>query len=275
MTLWNMPHGIILLISLMNNNCYLLFEQPSSHHSHATSRASLSLASSSHNLHTLTKSLHSEPFYALNQLLAKNSISITTAPHQRMPAPHPGCSTSHQPQKELTPLLALHISVRDAFLTTHVLPSHLSETLTTNASSSHTHQSALKFFIAEMGFWLRIALIQLAHLPKGASTRPRVPYCSPQHNGLATLLELLLIAVRDPLLTTSSHLPSPLLLVISSNLPSLSPTWPAINSYLIIIIILKRDWQCKAGRERLTPYQSEEPNPTTPTLERKKRKGKQ
>ena len=43
----------------------------------------------------------------------------------------------------------------------------------------------------------------------------------------------------------------------------------------IIIIIIKRDWQCKAGRERSTPYQSEDPNPTTPTLERKKRKGKQ
>ena len=32
---------------------------------------------------------------------------------------------------------------------------------------------------------------------------------------------------------TFSHLPSPLLLVISSNLPSLSPSWPAINFYLI------------------------------------------
>ena len=43
----------------------------------------------------------------------------------------------------------------------------------------------------------------------------------------------------------------------------------------IIIIIIKRDWQCKAGTERSTPYQSEDPSPTTPTLERKKRKGKQ
>ena len=45
-------------------------------------------------------------------------------------------------------------------------------------------------------------------------------------------------------------------------------------SFLIIIIIIKRGWQCKAGRERLTPYQSEDPNPTTPT-HRKKEKGKQ
>ena len=44
---------------------------------------------------------------------------------------------------------------------------------------------------------------------------------------------------------------------------------------IIIIIIIKSGWQCKAGRERVTPYQSEDPNPTTPTLERKKRKGKQ
>ena len=29
---------------------------------------------------------------------------------------------------------------------------------------------------------------------------------------------------------------------------------------IIIIIIIKRGWQCKAGRERLTPYQSEDPN---------------
>ena len=31
------------------------------------------------------------------------------------------------------------------------------------------------------------------------------------------------------------------------------------------IIIIKKDWQCKAGRGRLTPYQSEHPSPTLPT----------
>ena len=44
------------------------------------------------------------------------------------------------------------------------------------------------------------------------------------------------------------------------------------------IIIIKRGWQCKAGREagreRLTPYQSEDPNPTTPTHGKKEEKGK-
>ena len=46
------------------------------------------------------------------------------------------------------------------------------------------------------------------------------------------------------------------------------------HSRIIIIIIIKRGWQCKAGRERLTPYQSEDPNPTTPTYRKKEEKGK-
>ena len=33
----------------------------------------------------------------------------------------------------------------------------------------------------------------------------------------------------------------------------------------LLLLLLKKDWQCKAGRERLTPYQFEDPNPTTPT----------
>ena len=41
-----------------------------------------------------------------------------------------------------------------------------------------------------------------------------------------------------------------------------------------IIIIIKRGWQCKAGRERLTQYQSEDSNPTTPTHRKKEEKGK-
>ena len=43
---------------------------------------------------------------------------------------------------------------------------------------------------------------------------------------------------------------------------------------IIIIIIINRGWQCKAGIERLTPYQSEDPNPTTPTHRKKEEKGK-
>ena len=41
-----------------------------------------------------------------------------------------------------------------------------------------------------------------------------------------------------------------------------------------IIIIIKKDWQCKAGRGRLTPYQSEDPSPTLPTYRGKEEKGK-
>ena len=43
---------------------------------------------------------------------------------------------------------------------------------------------------------------------------------------------------------------------------------------IIIIIIIKKGWQRKAWKERLTPYQSEDPNPTTPTYRMKDEKGK-
>ena len=42
----------------------------------------------------------------------------------------------------------------------------------------------------------------------------------------------------------------------------------------IFIIIIKKDWQCKAGRGRLTPYQSEDPSPTLPTYRGKEENGK-
>ena len=41
-----------------------------------------------------------------------------------------------------------------------------------------------------------------------------------------------------------------------------------------IIVIIKKDWQCKAGRGRLTPYQSEDQSPTLPTYRGKEEKGK-
>ena len=45
-------------------------------------------------------------------------------------------------------------------------------------------------------------------------------------------------------------------------------------SKVIIIIIIKKDRQCKAGRGRLTPYQFEDPIPTLPTYRGKEEKGK-
>ena len=41
-----------------------------------------------------------------------------------------------------------------------------------------------------------------------------------------------------------------------------------------IIIIIKKDRQYKAGRGRLTPYQSEDPSPTLRTYRGKEEKGK-
>ena len=43
---------------------------------------------------------------------------------------------------------------------------------------------------------------------------------------------------------------------------------------IIIIIIIRKYLQCKAGRGRLTPYQSEDPSPTLPTYRGKEEKGK-
>ena len=43
---------------------------------------------------------------------------------------------------------------------------------------------------------------------------------------------------------------------------------------IIVIIIIEKGLKCKAGRERLTPYQSEDPNPTTPTHRMKEEKMK-
>ena len=43
---------------------------------------------------------------------------------------------------------------------------------------------------------------------------------------------------------------------------------------IIIIVIIKKGWQCKAGRERLTPYQSKDPSPTIPTHRMKNEKEK-
>ena len=45
------------------------------------------------------------------------------------------------------------------------------------------------------------------------------------------------------------------------------------NGQHIIIIIKIGFQQCKAGREQLTPYQSDDPSPTIPTHRMKEEKG--
>ena len=49
----------------------------------------------------------------------------------------------------------------------------------------------------------------------------------------------------------------------------------SIVGEIIIIIIIKKGQQCKAGRESYTPYQSEDPSPTIPTYRQKEEKGKE
>ena len=44
---------------------------------------------------------------------------------------------------------------------------------------------------------------------------------------------------------------------------------------IIIIIVIEKGQQCKAGREWYTPYQSEDPSPTIPTYRQKEEKGKE
>ena len=59
---------------------------------------------------------------------------------------------------------------------------------------------------------------------------------------------------------------------------ALSDSFPAISAefnIIIIIIIIKKGRQCKAGRESYTPYQSEDPSLTTPTYRQKEEKGKE
>ena len=58
-----------------------------------------------------------------------------------------------------------------------------------------------------------------------------------------------------------------------------SRTQPPFNNtaplqIFLNIIIIKKYWQCKAGRGRLTPYQSEDPSPTLPTYRGEEEKGK-
>ena len=45
-----------------------------------------------------------------------------------------------------------------------------------------------------------------------------------------------------------------------------------MNNKIITIII--KGWQCKTGRARLSPYQSEDPSPTIPTHRMKEENGK-
>ena len=65
-----------------------------------------------------------------------------------------------------------------------------------------------------------------------------------------------------------------IILFVKTGIAETSQECLACQRIIIIIIIIGKGRQCKAGRERLTPYQSEDPNPTTPTHIMKEEKGK-
>ena len=88
-------------------------------------------------------------FYAGLRLLARNSITTASAPHQRCQHLLKGTLPTRQQDNKLTTLLAiLLISIHDAFLTTYaLLPSHLSEDSHHKYFKlSHTHQIILKLW---------------------------------------------------------------------------------------------------------------------------------
>ena len=94
-----MPHGIVLLTSPRNNNsCYLLFEQPSSGHFHATPFVSSYLWFPSYDLSAFTKSTHcrfspkirrnyapsSSSSYLHSWCIPHNLLSVTKSPVWRL-----------------------------------------------------------------------------------------------------------------------------------------------------------------------------------------------
>ena len=174
-----MPHGIVLLATLKNNdNCYLLFKQPSSSHFHAIPCVSSSLWFPSHDLLVLTKSIHGH----FSPRLEGSNISSSSSSYLRSwCSPHNLCFVTKSPVCRLSSRIpqALILSIlnsenfdcRNGVLATNII---------NTASAPH---------------------LRCQHPTKGALL------LAPS-NGLATFLALLLIAVRHHLLTTSSRLPS-------------------------------------------------------------------
>ena len=177
-----MPHSIVLLATLKNNdNCYLLFEQPSSCHFHATPCISCYLWFPSYDLLALTKSTHchfsprsegtnassSSSSYLHSWCSSHNPCFVTMSPVCRL--------SSRIPQALILIILNSEIFYcRNGVLATNIIN-----------TASAPHQ-------------------RCQHPTKGALL------LAPS-NELATFLVLILIAVRCHLLTTSSRLPSQLL----------------------------------------------------------------
>ena len=62
--------------------------------------------------------------------------------------------------------------------------------------------------------------------------------------------------------------------LISNVSDTISTVVEMVTTFYYYYFIIKKGWQCKAGRERSTPYQSEDPNPTIQTHIRIEETGK-
>ena len=92
--MWHMPHGIILLTTLQSNDsCSLTSELPSSRHFHATPCSPLLL-----HLRPLRfwQDLPLQVFIAEINFWVRLPLATPSAPHTKVPAPHPGCSTTRR-----------------------------------------------------------------------------------------------------------------------------------------------------------------------------------
>ena len=95
-----MPHGIVLLATLNNNdNCYLLFEQPSSGHFHATPCVSSYFWFPSHDLLALSKSTHC---HFSPKLEGTNASSSSSSYLHSLCSPHNLCFVTKSPVGRLS-----------------------------------------------------------------------------------------------------------------------------------------------------------------------------
>ena len=135
--------------------------------------------------------------------------------------------------------------------------------------SWHSNQTSQTLHLKNISFLLSVLLIYpmpllrttrlvqlLLHMDTSWSLSP-ILHCSAHYSTLPTLYTPHSFCVPQPF-----H--------ILHQLPLATPC----RYFIIIIIIIKKDWQYKAWRGRLTPYQSEDPSSTLPTYRGKEEKGK-
>ena len=229
-----MPHGVFLLATPKNANIYyLLSEQPSNHNSHATSCALIpfsNFCTSTEFTFTESTSLgkpsenSSTSFYARIRLLARNNINTSSTPHQR--CQHSSRVLYLSPRQEGSNAFSGTSSCLHSWCTSHDLRS-IAKSLQVAGNPHHEQiQCSLMHITQSWGleeFYCRNKFLasnntatasaphqRCQHLLKGALLTRQ------QHNGVATLLAILLVAIRDALLMTFIPLPGSLASVFSS-----------------------------------------------------------